>query len=49
MTTAIHDHWFDAIEDEWEQEIDAQDRALQQNHIDVNEIVDAIVGESCSR
>ena len=49
LTNAFHDHWFDANEDEWEQEVDAQDRALQQNQIGVTEMADNIVGESCRR
>ena len=42
----MHDGWFNANADEWEQEIAAQEWAMRQNHIDVEEMVDAIVGNA---
>ena len=39
-------NWFDANDDEWEQVIAAQEQAMRQNPILVEEMVDAIVGGS---
>ena len=42
-------NWFDANDDEWEQVIAAQEQAMRQNPILVEEMVDAIVGGSTRR
>ena len=46
---ALHDGWFDAHAPEFEQEIAAQEQAMHQNNIEVDEMVDAIVGNSTRR